>query len=73
MQETGQIFSASIERARQIERSSLSKMRNSTWGRRMKKEMNVERKENLLSPGTRNVLEQYITLNANRPHSKRYS
>lgn len=32
LQETGQIFNVSIERARQIERSSLRKMRNSTWG-----------------------------------------
>ena len=30
LQETGQIFNVSIERARQIDRSSLRKMRNST-------------------------------------------
>lgn len=69
-QETGQIFNVSIERARQIERSSLSKMRNSTWGRRMKKEMNIERKENLLSPGTRDALEQYVIFNSNGPAIK---
>ncbi len=65
--ELGDVFNLSVERVRQIEKNSLKKMKNSTWGRRMKKEINMERKEHLLSPGTRDALEQYVISNSNRP------
>lgn len=29
--------------------------------------MNIERKERLLSPGTKDALEQYVIFNSNRP------
>lgn len=64
--ELGEVFNLSVERIRQIEKDSLKKMKNSTWGRRMKKEMNIERKEHLLSPGTRDAHNQYVIFNSNR-------
>ena len=66
-EDDGDVFNLSIERVRQIEKDSLKKMKNSTWGRRMKKDMNIERKEHLLSPGTRDALDQYVIFNSNRP------
>lgn len=60
LQETGEIFDVSIERARQIERESLSKMRNSTWGR-MK--MSERREERLQKSNLKPYIEEYIQYN----------
>lgn len=60
LQETGQIFNVSIERARQIERSSLRKMRNSTWGRMR---MNERREERLQKSNIKPYIEEYRQYN----------
>lgn len=60
LQETGQVFNVSIERARQIERESLRKMRNSTWGR-MK--MSERREERLQKSNLKPYIEEYMQYN----------
>lgn len=60
LKETGQVFNLSIERARQIERESLRKIRNSTWGR-MK--MRERREERLQKSNLRPYIEEYRRFN----------
>ena len=55
LKETGEMFNVSIARARQIERESLRKMRNSTWGR-MK--MSERREERLQKSNLRPYIEE---------------
>lgn len=60
LKETGEIFNVSIARARQIERESLKRMRNSTWGRMR---MNEQREERLQKSKLKPYIEEYRQYN----------
>ena len=60
LKETGEIFNVSIARARQIERESLLRMRNSTWGRMR---MNERREERLQKSNLKPYIEEYTQYN----------
>lgn len=66
LSEVGELFNLSIERIRQIEKESLRKMKNSTWGMRMKKERYIEQHEHLLSPGANGATEKYALFTEDR-------
>lgn len=60
LQETGQVFNVSIERTRQIERESLRRIRNSTWGRMI---ISERREERLQKSNLKPYIEEYIQYN----------